>query len=182
MADKSLQERADELTGENKQLKARVTELEGLVASGAQAAESEKVKDLQTKLDEANGKISAFEQALEKRADERSTLRIEAARHLGPQVRIDGMTDRQVHEAVVKRLDASADVKAPSDAELRGQYNALIASAARNVASQNAIAEILGRTTAEAQRADEGESYDSSFKNAWKTTPQKNGRAAAGGR
>lgn len=182
MGDKTAQERADELAGENKTLKARVVELEGLVASGAQAAEGEKLKELQTKLDEANGKIGRFDETFQKAVRERAKLEREAGRIMGAEFRLDDMTERQIHETVVKRLDGGADIKTPSDAELRGQYNALLALAVKNAESQQRVGEILSRSNDGPDRKDaDTESFEDVEKNRWKKT-LSNGRAAAEGR
>lgn len=172
-----LQTRVDELVGEVKILNGKLAERDALIASGAQAAESDKVKDLQTKLDEANGKIGRFDETFTKAVVARAKLEREAAGILGATTRLDDMNERAIHEAVVKRLDGGADVKTPNDAELRGQYTTLIALASKNAESQARVSEILGRTTTNpAPRADE-ESYESMMKNAWKKN--LNGRHGA---
>lgn len=177
MPDKTDQERADELAGENKQLKARIVELEGLVTSGAQAAETEAVKKEKARADEAEAKVQRFDETFNAAVRARAKLEREALGVLGVTTRLDDMSERAIHEAVVKRLDATADVKAPSDAELRGQFNALLALAGRNAESQARVGEILARTTQpQAPRADE-ESYDSMMRNAWKKN--LNGRQGA---
>lgn len=182
MSQKTDKQRADELETTVETLNARIKTLEGDLTAGAQAAESDKVKELQTKLDEANAKIQRFDESLETRADARAALRGEARRHLGAEFRLDGMTDRQIHEAVIKRLDASVNASSENDDQVRGRYNTLTALAARNAESQARVGEILGRTTenpTKAGRADE-ESYDSMCRDAWK---QNDSRArAAGGR
>lgn len=179
MADekKTDKQRADELDTANATLTAEVKRLEGIIAAGAQAAESDKVKELQTKLDEANAKIQRFDEALEKRSDALATLRLEAMRHLDAKTRLDGMTERQVHELVIKRLDASVNVASENDDQVRGRYNTLVALASRNVESQARVAEILGKVSTEAQRKDT-ESYEEIENNRWKKTLQR-GRAAA---
>lgn len=177
---KTLEEakaRIDELGGENTTLKTRITELEALVASGAQAAESEAVKKATERADAAEQKVARFDETFTTAVQARAKLEREAAAVLGAQVRLDGLTDRQIHELAVKRLDASADVAAANDAELRGRYNTLIGLSARNAESQARIAEILGgQKPTPAPRADE-ESYESLMRNSWK----QNRRAAAGG-
>lgn len=181
MADKTIEERADELTGENKQLKARVAELEGLVASGAQAAESEQVKKATERADAAEAKVARFDETFQTAVRARTKLVQDASRVMGAEFRMDDMTDRQVHEAVVKRLDASADVKAVSDAELRGQFNTLVSLSAKNAESQQRVAEILGRTDSSEARGDREQSWEDIENNRWKKT-LTNSRSAAEGR
>lgn len=175
-----LQARIDELGGENKTLKARIAELEALIATNATAAESEAVKKEKQRADEAEAKVKRFDETFATAVRARAKLEREAGRIMGAEFRMDDMTDRAIHEAVVKRLDASTDVKSVSDAELRGQYNTLVALAAKNVESQQRVGEIMSRTR-ETERKDEGESYEEYEKNRWKTT-LKNGRDAAEGR
>jgi hypothetical protein len=175
-----LQARADELAGENKQLKSKVVELEGLIAANATAAESEAVKKEKTRADEAEAKVARFDETFQAAVRSRTKLEREAARVVGAETRLDSLTDRQVHELVVKRLDASADVKAASDAELRGQYQVLISLSAKNAESQQRVGEILGRGV-EAERKDSQPSFEEVENNRWKQTIKQGRDAAAKG-
>jgi hypothetical protein len=181
MPDATDKDRADELSGENKQLKARVTELEGLIAAGAQAAESDKVKAEKERADAAEAKVSRFDETFLGAVRARTKLEREAGTVMGPEFRMDDMTERQIHEGVVKRLDASTDVKAANDAELKGQYTALISLSAKNTESQKRVAEIIGRT-AQDTRKDDSPSYEEIENNRWKKTLSKGRDAAAEGR
>lgn len=175
--EKTDKQRADELETSVSTLQAEVKRLEAMLASGAQAAESEKLKAAEKRADEAEAKVKRFDETLEQRAGELASLRAEASRHLGATVRLDGMTPRQIHEVVIKRLDASVDVSSENDDQVRGRFNTLTALAARNIESQERVSEILGRASSVA-RADEKPSYEDVENARWKQT-LKNGRDAA---
>lgn len=179
---KTLEEavaRIDELEAEKKQFLAQIETLRGDIALGAQAAESEAVKELKTKLDTAEAQIKRFDEVRADEARARAKLERIAERHMGSSFRMDDLSDRAITEAVVKRLDGQLDVKALNDAELRGHFNALVSLADRSEESKSRVSEILGNAK-EAPRADE-ESYESMMRNAWKKSTNSR-QGAAGGR
>lgn len=179
--DTPSQERVDELVGENKTLTARIAQLEADLVAGAQAAESEKIAAEKTRADAAEAKVARFDETFQAAVRARTKLEREAGKVMGPEFRMDDMTERQIHEVVVKRLDANADVKSVSDAELRGQYQVLASLSAKNVESQKRVAEILGRAD-ESDRKDEAPSHETIENNRWKKTLSKGRDTAAEGR
>jgi hypothetical protein len=156
MADdiKTEKQRADELEGEKKVLTARITELEGLVANNATAADSEALKKERMRADEASAQVQKLESAYEANVQKRAQLILEVRGVLGDKFRSDGLNERQLHEAAVKRMDGSADLKGLNDDELRGQYRALVGRYAANAESQARVGEIIGRGV-NAARSDE---------------------------
>lgn len=183
MTTEEMKAKIDELTGEKETLGKRVKELEDALAEGAQAVESEKVKAEKDRADAAEAKVAQFDSTFEKRADERARLRTEAAAHLPRDFRLDGMTDRQIHEAVVKRLDPTVKLDGESDGHVRGRYTTLISLSARNKASQERVAELLApRDAAERERKDAAPSHDEVENTRWKKTLSNGRNAAAEGR
>ncbi len=177
MADKTDKQRADELEGEKKILVARVTELEGMIAAGATAAETEAVKAEKVRADAADDKVRELERSFEERVTARAQLLHEARIELGHTFRVDGLNERQLREQVVKRLDSSIDVKQSNNDVLRGQYQALIARSAANKDSQRRVGEIIGRRADEIridERAERDKRMDA-YRNQWRNT----GRTAA---
>ncbi len=176
---KTDQQRADEAEGTIVILNKRITELEGLVASGAAAAESDALKQAKTRTDEAESNVRKLETAFKDAVKGRAKLEREAISQMGTAFRTDDLSDRQIHEAVVKRLDHSADVKSVNDDVLRGQYTALLSRSAANASSQERVGEIIGRGT-ETRRVDEKSERDKrsdDYRNQWKKT--LNGRDSA---
>lgn len=182
MADqKTDKQRADELETTVETLNQRIKTLEADIAAGAQAAETEALRKEKERADAADDKLRKVEQRYQADVRARVTLVAQASAVLGREVRLDDMTDRQIHETVIKRLDASVNVSSENDDQVRGRYNTLLALASRNAESQARVAEILGRGNEEQQRKDHAaESFEDHEKNRWKNT-LKNGRTAAEG-
>jgi uncharacterized protein len=170
MTDPTDKQRADELEGQAKALRDRITELEALVAANATAAESDAVKAEKARADAAEEKVARFDATFRAAVQSRAKLEREACSVLGESVRLDDMTDRQIHEAVVTRLDASADVKSANDDMLRGQYSVLIARSVANAASQARVSEILGRghTEKRLDHEDERQKRMDAHRNQWR--------------
>jgi hypothetical protein len=181
MAEKTDKQRADELETTVATLNAEVKRLEALIASGAHAAESEALRAAVARADAAEAKVAQLDEVLEKRADERAKLRTEAAAFVGAAVRLDGMTERQIHEVVIKRLDASLNIASENDDQVRGRYNTLTALATRNAESQRHISQVLSRTAA-TERKDDAPSHEDVENSRWKKTLSKGRDAAAEGR
>lgn len=169
---KTDKQRADEAEAMVATLRAEVTRLEGLVASGATAAESEAIQRERTRADAAESQVSRFGELLERRADERAKLRLEARAILGEAFRADSLTDRQIQEAVIKRLDSSVDVRSENDDQVRGRYVTLVELHGRNATNQARVGDILAK-----QRTDSGaptpgapNAYEDHVNNAWRKT------------
>lgn len=180
--EKTDKQRADELEGELKVYKAKVAELEALIASNATAAETEAIKREKTRADEAEAKVQRFDETFRDAVRARVKLERQAASVMGPEFRMDDMDDRAIYAAVVKRLDSSADVSASVSIDmLRGQLHALVGKAGENAAAQARVAEILGRTAPE-QRNDDQPSYEEYENSRWKKTLSNGRDRAAEGR
>lgn len=181
---KTAEQRADEAEAAVATLKTEVARLEALIASGAQAAETDAVRAAMQRADAAETERKKIADAFGDAVKQRVTLISQAQLHLDSTVKFDTMTDRQVQEAVVKRLDSSAaaTLATENDDQVRGRYNTLIGLSAKNVESQKKIAEVLAKSNGGDRKDQEGEqSYDDMCRNAWKET-LKQGRAAVGER
>lgn len=165
-------ERAGILVGVVKQEKQRADEAERLLADGAAKAESEALKKERERADAADGKVRELEAAFKSSVRSRSQLEREAVIVLGTGFRLDDLTDRQVRDAVCKRLDASLDTKTIGDAEMVGHYSQLIRRHAANAESQARVGEILGRNThsARADEQNERAKREDARRNQWKQT------------
>lgn len=180
MADdkKTDKQRADELEATAATLRAEVTRLEGLIAQNATAAETAALTAEKQRADAADQKVRDLEAAFDNRVRGRVALLVEARTQLGATIRLDDMSDRQIQEAVIKRLDGTANVSGENDDQVRGRYKTLMALAVRNTECQARVAEIIGRTNEGARNDADQESFEEHEKNRWKKTLNK-GRAAA---
>ncbi len=172
MADetKTDKQRADEVGAENRVLVARVAELEQMIAANATAAETEALKKERGRADEADAKARQLAEAFEVGVQKRTQLVIEARAVMGDKFRLDGMSERNIHEAAVKRMDGSVDPKSMNDDELRGTFRALMTRFAANSESQAKVGEVLGRTSARADEKSEREKRADAYRNQWRQT------------
>lgn len=170
--EKTDKQRADELEATVATLKNRIVTLEADLAAGAQAAESERIQAEKARADAAEAKVAQFGETLTQAVRQRAKLEREASAIMGPAFRMDDLTERQIHESVVKRLDASVNVSAENDDQVRGRYNTLLDLSARNLESQQRVAEILGRNKNEARSdaAADREGRLDAHRNQWRQT------------
>jgi hypothetical protein len=105
---------------------------------------------------------------------ERVDLERAAAPIMGDKFRMDELTDRQIREAVIQRLDAPVE-ETRTDAYVVGKFDALVKGnvEAREV-MQQVTDRVLDRAEKERVRADSTQSARQKFlderENAWKTT------------
>lgn len=185
MADKTDKQRADEAEAAVATLKTKVTELEALIKSGAQAAETEAVRQATQRADAAETERKKLADAFGDAVKARVILVSQAQLHLDSGTKLDTLTDRQIQEAVVKRLDSTtvSVLASENDDQVRGRYNTLIGLSAKNVESQKKIADIIGKDRDDGGSKGGDESWEDSQKNRWKKTlSNSNSRGAAEGR
>lgn len=171
--------RADTESGRALQLEAQIVELKAQLAAGAAATETEAVEREKTRADAAELKVARFDAALESRVRTRAKLERQSAVVMGDDFRMDDLDDRAIMAAVVKRLDAAADV-APSVAEgiITGRFLTLIDGFHRNARSQARVAELLTHTEA---RADAAPDHKKAYRDQWKQPLPNDIRAGKGG-
>jgi hypothetical protein len=82
-------------------------------------------------LEDANKKLATAEdpKRLDSLVTARTSLVSNATKVLGKDVKLDGLTERQVHETVLKKLDDKLDLAKESDAYVAGRFDAAIAAA-----------------------------------------------------
>lgn len=87
----------------------------------------------QAKADQAKEKKRADEaekpERIQKLVADRVVLEVEARRHLTADVKLDGLTDRQVREQVIKKLSPEAKLDGVSDDYIRARFDAAVEAA-----------------------------------------------------
>lgn len=131
--------RADTAEGKIAVLEGQIAELRALIAAGATAAETDAINRERTRADAAERAVAAFDETFAARVAERVALERKATIVI-PDLRMDNMTDRDVMAAVVKRLDANADISAGvADGIIRGRF---LASTERHASHAQSIARV----------------------------------------
>ncbi len=146
---------ADTLAKENSVLRAQI-------AASATALETEAIVREKTRADAAEAKVTRFDETFRAAVTARTKLERKAAVVLGT-VRLDDLSDREIQETVIKRLDAQADIAGVSDAYMAGRFESLVEERARHARSQQNVAEVLNAHTQ--QRADDLETKRAKFRN-----------------
>jgi gas vesicle protein len=145
--------RADTNQGRIDAMQKRIDDLDLKIRTGASAVESEAVTRERARADSLQSKVDQFDKTIETKVRDRAKLERQAATVMGDDFRMDDLNDRQVREAVVRRLDSSADVSASvSDGVVTGRFLTLVEGHAQNARSQARVAEIIvdaGRTDSE---------------------------------
>lgn len=135
---------ADTAKGIQLQLEKRISELNAELQTKVSAVESENVERERARADAAEAKIQRFDATFEARVRDRSTLLRQGYVVMGPEFRMDDLSDRQIKEACVKKLDPSADVSANvSDGVITGQFLTLIKGHDRNMEAQARIGGLI---------------------------------------
>src|SRR5262245_48393729 len=104
--------RADTAEGKLLESEKQVSELKTQIASQQASIETEAIKREKTRADKAEETIAAFDKTFDQRVRDRVKLERGAEVVMGPEFRMDGLTDREIQATVIKRLDAEADVSA----------------------------------------------------------------------
>jgi hypothetical protein len=173
--------RADTAQGEMNVLRGDIETLKVKVASQVAATETEAFRAEKVRADEAEAKVSRFDEMLNARVLERSALMTDARIVMGDTFRMNDLSDRQIMAAVVTRCDSSADVsKDVADGVVIGQFKAHVKARIANARSQANISEIMSsQTRVDAVNADESlAARRKEYRDQWKK-PLPNSRAAA---
>lgn len=157
-ADSATTER-DEGVGKIKTLEGRISDLQAQLASGATAVETEAIQRQMARADEAERSLGELERSIPALIERRTQLMHKASLHMGEDFRMDGLDDRGVMVAVIKRLDSSAEVdRGVSDGEIKGRFDSLIAGHVANARSKARVGALLASDVGNAgERADEDE-------------------------
>lgn len=158
--DKTLTERKDALdtvTKERDELKARcdsLTEQVGALntklAAGATAMETEAIAKHAKRADDAEAKLNALEQSRPAEIRRAAELRLKAQAVMGADFRCDGMPDRAVQCAVIRKLAPKDDVRdvsagGPSDAYVATRCDSLVEAYVANARSLTRAGEVITR-------------------------------------
>lgn len=134
----------DAAQGEVKTLKERVSALEGQIAAGAQAMETEAVAAQRTRADAAEASLEQMRASREAEIRAAAELRIKAQAVMGDKFRCDGLSDRAIRELVVKKLAPKEDVnEKTSDAYLTSRCDSLIEAHVANARSLTRVSEVM---------------------------------------
>lgn len=147
--------RADVADGKMIPLLKELEETKAQVLRTDTAVESAAIKELKERCDKAEGLVSRFDAEIDARIKSRSSLLATAGAILGPKVRIDDLNERQIHVAVINRLDSSADTGANmAPGVIEGQFISLVAGHNRTARS---IANVSEQLAAGHNRTDNAE-------------------------
>jgi hypothetical protein len=129
----------------------KITELTGAKdkAEGRADAAEKSLKDTKEKLDKAEDP-----KRLDAAVTARTSLLAKAAKVLGKDFKFDGLTPRQVHEAVIKKLDEKLDLKERSDDYVSARFDAAVEQATDD-SKRKAREALLDRTDADDDDADD---------------------------
>ena len=130
--------RADQLEGKVIELEKALTELQTQIANNAVATETAAITKEAQRADAAEKKVAQFDATLNERVNARVALVTKAAVVLGHDFRMDGLSDRDIMAATVKKLDPSADISEQvSDGVIQGRF---LAATERHASSARSIA------------------------------------------
>lgn len=149
-ADADLKIRTDErdsARGELATAKKLVEDTQARLDSGLAVAETEEVKKVQARLDEANEKIVELEKSIPTQVRARVQLVTRAQAILGNEYRADSLDDKTILEAGIRRFDPKADLAKESLVGLRARFDAFYEARANTVASNAAAGAALAVRT-----------------------------------
>lgn len=118
----------DAATGKLAEAEKLAKETQTRLDSGLAVAETEKVKEMQTRLDQANEKIVSLEKSVPLLVRKRATLVTRARAIMGDDYRADAIDDRAIWEAGIRRFDPKAELAKESDAHVEARFDALYES------------------------------------------------------
>lgn len=133
--------RADKAEAALQPLRDRIEELEVQIASGATVAETEAIAREKRRADAAELAIREFDETLETKTRDRANLMHKASSVMGQSFRMDDLNERQIHEAVIRRLDTSAKFNGQTDAYVSGMFETLLELRKRTAAAMTRIAD-----------------------------------------
>lgn len=156
--------RADTAEGRLIELENRIKELEAQISANAVVLETEAIKTEKLRADTAEEKVRQFDSTYEKRLRQRVALERKAWVVMGPEFRMDDLSDREIESTVVKHLDSNADVTAAvADGVIHGRFLALTERHDASARSLARVAEITATTT----RHDAAEEAKAKAKKTW---------------
>jgi hypothetical protein len=176
--------RADRAEAAIPPLEGRIHELEARIAAGAVTIETEEITRQRERADEAEAAVRRFDERFEKGVRARANLMHRAAVVMGPEFRMDDLSERQIHQAVVTRLDPSTVTTGMTDAFLAGTFQALLGLHSRTARSMTRITDDLVRRDEAEHRAgaDDKAKRLQEYRNQWRKPLPNDIRAQRGER
>ena len=164
--------RADSAEANLQQRTVRVSELEAQLAAGSQAMETEAIKEHATRADAAEEKLESLEKAREADIQRSASVRTKAVVMMGAEFRCDGMSDRDVQAAVLKKFAPNEDLsQAKTNAYIATRFDALYEDRMKTARSHAVISQVLKTPTEHTReaRADGGDGKPKlSHRDKWK--------------
>ncbi len=144
----------DSIQGRMDQVDKEIGELKVKLATGAQVLEVAEITKRDQRIDQLEQKVARFDETHDKAVKARTALMFKAGSVLGSDFRMDDLSERQIMCAVVKRLDATADVTdGVPDGNIAGQFDQLLKRRLSRARQEANVSEIIG-TGGEQSRAD----------------------------
>lgn len=144
----------DAANGKIKTLEERVATLETQLAAGASAMETEAIAKHGARADAAETKLAELESRREQDIARAAEVRVKAMAIMGPEFRVDGMSDRAVRSVVIKRFAPKEDLEKATDAYLATRFDSLVDARMRNAMSLTHASEVLAPIVPREQRND----------------------------
>ena len=163
-ADKTLTERKDALdttTAERDALKGKVATLEtqvttltAQIAAGAEAMQTEAIAQHAAARKDAEDKLASLQSTREAEIRKAAEVRIKAKAVMGSEFRLDGMPDRVIQCAVIKKFAPKEDVgEHVSAAYISSRFDSLVEAFTANARSLTRVSEVIA-PNASAARVD----------------------------
>ena len=182
----SSQHRAEKAEAAVAPYKERIAELEQIIAEGATTAETSAISRERSRADEAEAAIRLFDERFERGVRDRSNLMHRAGLVMGAAFRMDDLNERQIHEAVIRRLDSKVSVKGESDSFVAGRFETLLDLRNRTAQSLTRLTEEIvthNRTDGEDRRGPDAKAQRlKEFRDQWKKPLPNDIRAQQGRR
>lgn len=140
---KDANHRADAAEARVAPLEERIGELERHIAEGAAQIETEALQRERRRADEAEEAVRRFDERLGSGIRERSNLMHRAVLVLGTDFRMDDLNNRQIQEAVIRRLDRSANLKDMTDGHVEGRFEAMMELHAKTARSLRRLSDTV---------------------------------------
>lgn len=144
----------DKAVGRNDQLEKEITALRVEIAAGAHAAEAAAVQTQKARADAAEEKVARFDERFDAAVRKRTTIMHNGHLVMGPEFRMDDLSDRAITCAMVKRMDSTADVSdSVPDGVIFGMCDQLLKRKMSRAREDARASDILGQTTNNANAA-----------------------------
>lgn len=168
----SVTQERDVLTGKLSTVERERDEAKAAAAASAAAVETAAINAAVERADKAEKLVARFDSTLDSRVRSRASLLNQGTIVMGPEFRMDDLTDRDIKVQVVKRLDSTANIgNDVADGVIDGMFQALLAGHLKNARSMARISEAALQNdgaSGETTRTDSLEEKRKHQRDAWK--------------